>query len=378
MNGELHATNEQLETSKEELQSINEELQTVNTELNQRIDELAQANADQMNLFDNTNVAMLFIDSDMKIRNFTPPLAEIFYVVDGDKGRPVQHIAHRLQDQDVLARARQVLDGGGSDEREVALRDGDEVFLLLIKPYRMQDGRIDGVVLSFTDVTRIKESERRLQESERRQRLLLRELQHRVKNMLASMRALVNRTYSDNATLESFHEALQGRLEAMSRAQLLVGAAGGRSVDLKELFLEEFLALAVEVGRDAEVEGPDLLLAARAAETFALAIHELATNAVKFGALSVENGRVDVGWRLDRRDDEPILLLEWRERGVQLAGQPERRGFGHMMIERGLPYEMGGTTRLEFLDDGCRCVMEIPLADNFEPGGAGDGIDAGA
>ncbi len=113
-----------------------------------------------------------------------------------------------------------------------------------------------------------------------------------------------------------------------------------------------------------ELDGPRMLLRREAAEALSLALHELTTNAVKYGALSDRGGRLAVTWRVLNTSKGPKLSLEWRESGVRaLDTSPSRSGFGRELIERGLPYELGATTSLEFARGGVRALIEVPLTD---------------
>ncbi|HEX5464136.1 MAG TPA: CheR family methyltransferase, partial [Burkholderiales bacterium] len=161
VNEELQSTNEELETSKEELTSINEELQTINSELNAKVEALNQANSDLKNLLDSTQIATLFLDSHLRIKNFTPAMSEIFPIRDGDRGRPITEIATRLSYEGLRRDVKKVLRTLSFIEREVVDVAGDATFLIRILPYRTIDNVIDGAVLTFVDIT-----ERRRRENE--------------------------------------------------------------------------------------------------------------------------------------------------------------------------------------------------------------------
>jgi len=151
-NEELQSTNEELETSKEELQSLNEESATVNVELQSRIDDLSDANDDMKNLLDSTDIATVFLDVDICIRRFTPRMTGIIPLAAADVGRPISHFSTTLVDADLDHDARQVLDDLVIREREVASKDG-KVFLIRLRPYRTVANVIDGVVITFLDIT---------------------------------------------------------------------------------------------------------------------------------------------------------------------------------------------------------------------------------
>ncbi|HMQ51704.1 MAG TPA: chemotaxis protein CheB [Anaerolineae bacterium] len=165
-NEELQSTNEELETSQEELQSVNEELVTVNSELQLKIDELTKANNDIDNLLNNTRIGTIFLDRNLQIERFTPTATQIINLIDSDVGRPLSHIASNLKVGDLIGKANQVLDTLTPQEAEVQTRKGSW-YWMQIMPYRTIENIVDGVVLTFTDITEQKrlqaEIEQRLQ-----------------------------------------------------------------------------------------------------------------------------------------------------------------------------------------------------------------------
>ena len=161
MNEELQSTNEELETSKEELQSLNEELSTVNSQLQEKVSQLESTNNDMANLLSNTDVSTLFLDTGFRIRRYTPAATHLFKVIPSDIGRPIDDIATLIKDGDLLEDAKRVLDKLMPQEREVHTADG-QYYLRRIVPYRTQDNRIDGVVITFANVSPIKKSEESL------------------------------------------------------------------------------------------------------------------------------------------------------------------------------------------------------------------------
>ena len=158
-NEELQSTNEEMETSKEELQSLNEESATVNAELQARIDELAKANDDLKNLLDSTEIAIVFLDGDLCIRRFTPTVTEIIPLAGTDSGRPIKHFASNLVDVNLTDCAEQVLGDLAVRESEVETEDG-KFFLMRVRPYRTVANVIDGVVITFQDITERKETQK--------------------------------------------------------------------------------------------------------------------------------------------------------------------------------------------------------------------------
>ncbi len=157
-NEEYQSTNEELETSKEELQSFNEELQTVNNEVNRKAAELDHANSDLRNLLNSTEIATIFLDRELRIRNFTPSAGAVFRLIAGDVGRPITDLASQLNGIDLMTDATEVLGTLATIKRQLT-SSGGQHFQMRVMPYRTVNNVIDGVVLTFTDITEIKEAE---------------------------------------------------------------------------------------------------------------------------------------------------------------------------------------------------------------------------
>jgi two-component system, chemotaxis family, CheB/CheR fusion protein len=164
INEELRSATEELETSKEELQSSNEELTTVNFELKDRVDELSRANGDLKNLMTSTSVGTIFLDRALHIRQYTPPVEDIFNVIPSDVGRPFEHLTHNLIDVNLADDAVKVLTTLKTIERALETTDGKH-YLSRILPYLTMDNRVDGVVVNFIDITERKRAEQRLQKA---------------------------------------------------------------------------------------------------------------------------------------------------------------------------------------------------------------------
>ncbi len=160
-NEELQSTNEELTTSKEEMQSLNEELQTVNTELQAKVDELSRSSSDMKNLLDSTDIATLFLDRELNVRRFTPQATKIIKLIPADVGRPITDLASDLRYPELAGDARGVLQKLVSVEKPMAARDG-RWFTVRIMPYRTLDDRIDGVVITFANITEAKTLETKL------------------------------------------------------------------------------------------------------------------------------------------------------------------------------------------------------------------------
>ena len=615
INEEYRSTSEELETSKEELQSINEELQTVNAELKAKLDSIASAHSDLENLVAATEIGTLFLDPRLRIKMFTPVVAQVFNITEADVGRAITDFTHHLSYDGIEEDARRVLRELTPFESEVKTRDG-RWMMMRIRPYRTLDDRIDGAVVSFVDVTarvraegRLRESEeryatlfetmdegfliaemvrddageavdvryleanpaagrltgidlagrrlgelgpafeahwwrvparvaktrvserhelfaaplgqwfeilvnpidgdqvailfqdaterRREQEALRRTRdlvamatdasklgwwswdfdtgamdwdargreiaglpkdgavvgdeplrrihpedrerveaqvarsiergepldveyrvvradgttrhvhhtgafrregegegpilgtglvrditelkraeaereLLIGELNHRVKNMLTVIQSVARQTQRGAGSVEAYAEAFQRRLHALAAAYGLLTQsrwAGSSLGDLAQAALASFVP---EGDARLRLDGPRVQLSPSATLSLAMALHELGTNAMKHGALSSPEGRVEVEWRVEPSaggadGGRGSFHLEWRERDGPPVASPTHQGFGTRLLERGVASELDGTVALDYREDGLRCVMDLPLGDGIGP-----------
>jgi two-component sensor histidine kinase len=202
--------------------------------------------------------------------------------------------------------------------------------------------------------------EDQLSEAIRRAEMLLGELRHRVRNMLMNIRALAQRTGRSSPDLESFMPAFEARLLALGRAQDLLARGAAGAIAIEDALRQELLAHGAEEGERVRLDGPALDLPPNVAQALAMAFHELATNASKYGALRQDGGRIEVSWTTRDGSDGTEALIRWRESGVALT-PPERRGFGSETIERSLPHMLGGEAEMRFHPDGLECTIFFPL-----------------
>ena len=352
INEELKSTNEELETTKEEVQSINEELQTVNSELKNKNEALAQANSDLQNLLESTEIATLFLNEDLTIRNFTPTMTGILPFRDTDIGRPVTDIVSRLDYKNIADDVREVLRRLTIIERDVAIENGG-TFQMRIRPYRRVNRVVDGVVVTFVDI-----SERASADEHRK--MLMAELDHRVKNMLTTVQSLAMQTVHSAPTIEAFLEAFEARLNSLATAHNLLMQHTSQAATLRDLVDSELSHFAPRYF----VQGDEISLSSRPAMAIAMMLHELATNAAKYGALSLPSGMVRVSWTT-RGGLRPRLHLEWAETGGPPVEKPTKRGFGSRLIERGLARELSADVDLVFDPSGVRCTIDMPLASDM-------------
>ncbi len=421
VNEELRAAVEELQVSKEEMQSLNEELQTVNAELTSKNAMSVKLNSDLQNFLENTGGATLFLDSRMAVRMFTPSATEIFHLRESDVGRPIVEVVCRLKNIDLAKDVRDVLEAQSQVEREVFT--SDHVFLMRVRPYHSPGNPVDGVVLSFVEITERKSREgtqahlaaivastgdavlaldrdgvvtnwnkgaeylsgypadavignplkpllspesrdevreifnaakagehvsqremsfprqdgsvadivvtvspvygvagdvngvsiiardnREQIELEQHRSIMMAELDHRVKNTLATVQSIARQTAKSSKSVDRFLDAFDQRIIALARTHDLLSAGGDTGAMLRDLVEGELRPYASE---GITIKGEPVRLGAKSALALGLGIHELATNAAKHGALSTPRGRVSVSWKLKIADAVRRLLFDW-------------------------------------------------------------------
>lgn len=193
---------------------------------------------------------------------------------------------------------------------------------------------------------------------EARLKLVLGELSHRVKNTLTVVQSMARQTLRTSATGEAFVERFEGRLDALANAHKLLFDSDWHGAELGALIKTQLQAHALGDGKRIRVEGQTVMLPPELATPFGLVIHELATNAIKYGALSNNSGTISISWLTESGNDHPRLRFEWREQGGPLVSAPKRSGFGILLIDRGLPE---ATVTHEYLAEGLVCKIDVPL-----------------
>src|SRR5262249_35955351 len=199
--------------------------------------------------------------------------------------------------------------------------------------------------------------------SEERQRLLVRELNHRVRNILAVIQAVARYTLRSEVPREQLVERFDGRLAALAGAHTLLVQSDWKGADLHDLAREQLGAHATHNPNPARIQGEPILLPPDVATPFSLVLHELATNAAKYGALSNNAGKVTVNWNGNGRNNQRYLAFEWKEAGGPVVWKPGAQGFGSTLIDTAIP---GAKVRREFQPDGLVCTIEVPLAEGTE------------
>jgi two-component system CheB/CheR fusion protein len=485
-NEELKSSNEEMMSMNEELQSANEELSTINEELQNKVAELAQVNGDLRNLIESTEIATIFLDTNLCVRSFTPESCRFFRLVDHDHGRQFRDIKTDLDGADIFEACQRVLAERRPEQLEVRTGDGSAELLLRILPYRTDAGQIGGVLLTLTPVTELRRAARRLQAAEATatQRLIeieelyrvapqamalvdrqlkyrrvnqrladmngyaveehlgrtvpeilpvlapkiipyirkvfetgesilsielvgetdaepdvtktwevdwypllrgaeidavgmnvrdvtkfkqlehelrrvMRELQHRVKNMLGNVMALINRARREDGDPRVVLETLVMRIRALANTHNLLTAQNWGPTRFSDILTLELIEV---YGRErVHLRGPELRLNTRATLALGMAFHELATNASKYGACSSANGRIKVSWwRVDEGDGEK-LVIRWEEEGGPPVEPPTRQGFGSRLIESTIRGSLGGELSQKWERKGLECVIEIPI-----------------
>jgi two-component sensor histidine kinase len=222
-------------------------------------------------------------------------------------------------------------------------------------PLRDSAGRLTGAINMLVDITERKEAERQ-------QKLLIDELNHRVKNTLATVQSLIAQSARGMDEVGQFQKAIEGRILALSHAHNQLSQRHWTDAELGQLLrsgLEPYLAKGNVI-----LSGESVQVSPHVALMISMAVHELATNAAKYGALSSPAGRVDVAWSAKGNGAVPRLRLNWLEQNGPPVQKPTHRGFGTRLLERGVEVELGGSTQMEFAPAGLRCEIDIPLTND--------------
>ncbi len=218
-------------------------------------------------------------------------------------------------------------------------------------PMLDDEGRVVGGINMMVDIS----PQKTVQD---RQSILLRELDHRIKNNLATVQAIAGSTIRSSRSMEEFQQAFNGRIGSLSRTHSLLTDRNQHQVPLRRLLANELEAYADGDGKRVVICGPDVLLPAHITVPFGMAIHELTTNALKYGALSMLGGELEVAWEWH----EPRLRLQWRETNVSMWTEPKRTGFGTQLLKRLLPAQLGAEVTMNFEPDGLKASISMPLA----------------
>jgi len=280
------------------------------------------------------------------------PIWEVFRVIDEATRKSVDDPALKaLREREVTR-----LESGAllitRDDKELPVEHSGA-------PIIGSDGSLAGAVLVFRDVT-----ERR--RTAQRQTMLVGELNHRVKNALAIVQSLVQASLrqATNKPAQVMAQTLAERLQALHRAHDLLLESQWSGASLKAMVERELDPYRREGGPKIVIKGPDVLLPPQCTSILAMTLHELATNAVKYGALSLNTGQLGVSWKTARGNR---LLMVWEERGVRVVAPKRATGFGMQLIDRGIRHNLGGETKVDFRPTGLYVEMNVPLTPSNEP-----------
>lgn len=288
------------------------------------------------------------------------------YKRDEVLGQSFNFLMAQGADPKALALVETAFEGTDEHSSEVCYRrkDGSKFWAaLFISPVRDESGDVIQHFASFIDLTRHKEEQAQ-------SRMLIDELNHRVKNTLTTVQSIVSQGLRNASDPAEIREAIESRLFALSRSHDLLTRENWESAGLLDVVKAALEPFGIANGRSERfrVSGANVRFAPKAALALGIAFHELATNAVKYGAFSGETGRIRVGWTIEPAPEGKRLILTWREENGPPVTPPSKKGFGSRVIERGLALELGGTTHLDYRPDGVVCTIDIPA-----PQAAGDG-----
>lgn len=224
---------------------------------------------------------------------------------------------------------------------------------LHIEPLRDLSGATVGLTGAAVDVTERKENEQHL-------RLLMRELTHRSKNLLAVIQAMARQTARHAGSIDEFVEIFSARLQALARSHDLLVQEGWHGASLTEMVRSQLGHHIDRENSQVSLTGPDIFLKPEAAQNIGLALHELSTNAAKYGALSMPSGHVSITWARRQPEAGGGFELSWTEKGGPAVVEPKSRGFGSLVIERNLARALDGKVDVEFAPSGLRCFISVP------------------
>jgi two-component system CheB/CheR fusion protein len=300
-------------------------------------------------------VATLFLNTSCRIRWFTPAINHVLRLIASDVGRPISDLASMVTGSNLEPAAKTVLKTLVPVEDEVNSEMGRS-YIRRVLPYRTTDNRIDGIVVTFVDITEHKRDERQ------RERLM-HELSHRIKNTLATVQAIVHGVGRRCNTLPEFLVAFEPRLAALARAHSLLAGPGDYSIELRHLLKRE---LRPYFGDDTDrviTEGDGVALNREPAIALEMVFHEMVTNAIKYGSLSNDTGTITIRWTRTKDESGEHVHIEWIESGGPPIESNGDSGFGSLLIESTLAHDLAGTLNMQFKPDGLHCVMDFPFTE---------------
>jgi PAS domain S-box-containing protein len=275
--------------------------------------------------------------------------------IDDILGRTDHDILPAEARADIVALKQEVLATGQPKQTEMAIEEqpGIRWHDLHIEPLRNDGGDIVGLIGALVDVTDRKEDEAHL-------RLLLRELTHRSKNLLAVIQAMARQTARHAGSTEAFLKRFGARLQALAASHDLLVRENWHGASLSELIRSQLAGYFEPGSEQVVLQGDDIALKPEAAQNLGLALHEMAVNAAKFGALSVSEGRVSIVWNRRSGSDGGAVEIDWREQSGPTVKPRRKKGFGTMVIEGNLSRALDAEVKMAFDPKGLQCHIVIP------------------
>jgi PAS domain S-box-containing protein len=305
-----------------------------------------------------TPFMLIRLDRDLRYRF----ISQAYLEMTGRRSEQVmgKRLSDILSDKDFQAirpYVEKVLQGDRVEfEREVHYPDvGTRYLHVIYTPEKDDSGTVRGWIVSMLDITERKRAEDEQKRAADAEQILIRELQHRTNNLLAVIQGIAQKTLSGSGSLGEAKKIFEGRLLALAGTYRRLTKSNWSGVSLSEivhLTLEPFAART-------EIDGPDLMLSAKNAQNFSLALHELSTNALKHGALSSAGGNVSIAWTVASNGGGSILKFRWRERGGPPVPGPGQRGFGTSLLESTFR-----TVNFDYAREGLTCEIQVPLGKN--------------
>jgi PAS domain S-box-containing protein len=308
--------------------------------------------AELENIINRTPFMLIRCSPDLHYRFVSPAYAEMLYRRPQDiVGKALVEIVGTEGFAKVRPHIEKVLRGERAEyEHEVDYSGVGKRFLRgVYTPDKDENGKVVGWIASIVDLTDRKRAE------EQRD-LLMAEINHRVKNTLATVISIARQSFSKDRTFEVSQKSFTDRIQALAQTHTRLAEANWSGMSLETIIRDE---VAPYRGSDnVRIAGPHLTLTPKQAVSLGLAFHELTTNAAKYGALSVKNGRVEVEWEIAPTDE---VRLRWIETGGPAVEPPRQSGFGRLLLERALAADLGGSVALSFRKEGLQCLVTLPL-----------------
>lgn len=314
-------------------------------------------------VLDNASVSIFVMDEHQRCIYMNAAAEELTgYTLAETEGRALHDVIHHSRpDGSHFPLEECAIDRAFPEELQM---QGEEIFVhkdgsfypvaFTASPIRDDEAKTIGTIIEVRDIR----AEKRAEEH---QRLLMNELNHRVKNSLATVQSIVSQTLRTTRDPDQARSDIAARLFALSRAHDVLTRESWEGAGLREIVAQTVAPYDDTGERRFHIDGPEVRLSPRMALTFAMALHELATNAVKYGALSNTEGKIHISWQIARKQDVFRLRLQWKESGGPRVEVPQRRGFGTRLIEHSLARSLDGEVGVNFAPEGVICSIDAPL-----------------